>query len=70
MPTFPVKEPTNIDPETEEILSDPEVRAAWEALDDPEDREDLIDHVKAMKRYREGKDKGTPWEEVKARLGL
>jgi hypothetical protein len=70
MPTSPVIEPRDIDPETEEILTDPEVRAAWEALDDPEDREDLIDHVKAMKRYREGKDKGTPWEEVKARLGL
>jgi len=70
MPTSPITEPTDIDPETEEILADPEVRAAWEALDDPEDGEDLIDHVKAMKRYREGKDKGTPWEEVKARLGL
>ena len=70
MPTAPVIEPTDINPETEEILVDPEVRAAWEALDDPEDREDLIDHVKAMNRYREGKDKGTPWEEVKARLGL
>jgi len=70
MPTAPVIEPRDIDPETEEILADPEVRAAWEALDDPEDREDLIDHVKAMKRYREGKDKGTPWEEVKDRLGL
>ncbi len=70
MPTAPVIEPTDIDRETEEILADPEVRAAWEALDDPEDREDLIDHVKAMKRYREGKDKGTPWEEVKASLGL
>jgi hypothetical protein len=70
MPTAPIIEPTDIDPETEEILADPEVLAAWEALDDPEDREDLIDHVKAMKSYREGKDKGTPWEEVKARLGL
>ena len=70
MPTSPVMEPTDIDPETEEILADPEVREAWEALDDPEDREDLIDHVKAMKRYREGKEKGTPWEEVKASLGL
>ena len=41
-----------------------------EALDDPEDREDLIDHLKAMKRYREGTDKGTPWEEVKRKLEL
>jgi hypothetical protein len=70
MSTAPVTESTAVDPETEEILADPEVREALEALDDPEDREDLIDHLKAMKRYREGKDKGTPWEEVKARLGL
>jgi hypothetical protein len=71
MSTAPVTEPSAIeDPETEEILGDPEVRAALEALDDPEDRGDLIDHMKAMKRYREGKDKGTPWEEVKARLEL
>lgn len=70
MPTSPVIEPTDIDPETEEILADPEIRAAWEALDDPEDREDLIDHVKVMRRLREGKEKAIPWEEVKARLGL
>ncbi|MEW6140331.1 MAG: hypothetical protein AB1733_19095 [Thermodesulfobacteriota bacterium] len=70
MPTAPVIEPTDIDPETQEMLADPEVQAAWEALDDPEDREDLIDHVKVMRRLREGKEKTTPWEEVKARLGL
>jgi hypothetical protein len=42
MPTAPVIEPTAIDSETEEILADPEVRASLEALDDPEDREDLL----------------------------
>lgn len=70
MSTAPVIEPTGTDTELEAILADPEVRAALEKLDDPEDREDLIDHLKAMKRYREGKDKGVPWEELKARLGL
>ncbi|MFH0825043.1 MAG: hypothetical protein V2B18_20010 [Pseudomonadota bacterium] len=51
MSTAPVTEPSAIeDPETEEILGDPEVRAALEALDDPEDRGDLIDHRKIMKR--------------------
>ena len=70
MPTAPVTEPTDIDPETEEILADPEVRTALEALEDPEDREDLIDHVKVMRRLRDGKEKAAPWEEVKARLGL
>lgn len=61
MPTAPVTESTDIDPE---------VRKAWEALDDREDREDLIDHVKVMRRLREGKEKATSWEQVKARLGL
>jgi hypothetical protein len=70
MSTATVSEPTTVDPETEEILADPEVRASLEACDDREDREDLIDHLKAMKCYREGRDKGIPWEEVKASLGL
>jgi hypothetical protein len=65
-----VIEPTPTDSETEEILVDPEVRAALEVLEDAEDREDLIDHLKAMKRFKQGKDKGIPWEEVKASLGL
>jgi len=66
----PVIEPAAIDSQTEEILADLEVRASSEALDDPEDREDLIDHLEVMRRIREGKEKTTPWEEVKARLGL
>ena len=53
----------------EEILADPDVRASWEALDDPEDREDLIDHLKALKRLEEGKDELVPWEEAQKRLG-
>jgi len=69
MPTLPVPEPTDADIERE-ILEDPEVRAALAELDDPEDREDLIDHLKVMRRVREGKEKAIPWEEVKARLGL
>jgi hypothetical protein len=58
------------DPEIEEILKDPEVQAALEELDDPEDREDLLDHLKVMKRVREGKEKLIPWEDVKKELGL
>ncbi|MDQ7784978.1 MAG: hypothetical protein RDU20_18990 [Desulfomonilaceae bacterium] len=69
MSTEPVTQST-MDPETDEILADPEVRAALAELDDPEDREDLIDHLKVMRRLREGKEKMTPWEEVKERLGL
>jgi hypothetical protein len=70
MPTAPVIEPTVRDSETEEILADPEVRASWEALDDPEDREDLIDHLKALKRLEEGKDQLIPWKEALKQLGL
>jgi hypothetical protein len=68
MPTIPSQ--YDIDPELEEILKDPEVQAALEALDDPEDREDLLDHLKIMKRVREEKEKLIPWEEVKDKLGL
>lgn len=37
MSTAPVIEPTPNESETEEFLDDPEVRAARETLDDPED---------------------------------
>jgi len=59
----------SLDPEAREIVADPEVRASWEALDDPEDREDLIDHLKALRRLKEGKDELIPWEEAQKRLG-
>ncbi|MEW6348226.1 MAG: hypothetical protein AB1646_04140 [Thermodesulfobacteriota bacterium] len=64
MSTAPVAESTVAADETEEIMADPEVRASLEALDDPEDREDLIDHLKALKRLREGKDTLIPWDEA------
>jgi hypothetical protein len=70
MPTAPVIEPTATDRETEEILADPRVRASLEALDDPEDREDLIHHLKALKRLNEGKDELIPWDEALKQLGL
>ena len=70
MPTTPMPDCTNIDKETEEIMADPKVQAALEALDDPEDREDLIEHLKALKRVREGKEKVIPWDEAIERLGL
>ena len=70
MPTAPAFDSTaDLDPEARELLADPDVRASWEALDDPEDREDLIDHLKALKRLKEGKDELIPWEEAKKRLG-
>ena len=59
----------DMDPEAREILADPDVRASWEALDDHEDREDLIDNLKALKRLKEGKDELIPWEEAQKRLG-
>lgn len=70
MSTAPIRESATVDSETEAILADPEVRASWEALDDPEDREDLIDHLRALKRLKEGKDRLIPWEEALKQLGL
>jgi hypothetical protein len=69
MPTMPVMEPTDADIERE-ILQDPEVRAALAELNDPEDREDLIDALIVEKRIREGKEEKIPWEEVQRKLGL
>jgi hypothetical protein len=69
MPTVPVKEHTDQDIE-HEILEDPEVKAALAELDDPEDREDLIDALIVERRIKEGKEKTIPWEEVQRKLGL
>ncbi len=70
MSTAPVTESAVLDSETEELLADPEVRASLDALDKAEDREDLIDHLRALKRLREGKDRLIPWEEAMKQLGL
>jgi hypothetical protein len=64
----PKKEPT--DEEEREILDDPAVQEALAALDNPEDREDLIDAMVVEKRISEGKEKTVPWEEVQRKLGL
>ncbi len=68
MTTTPVMEPT--DPDEREILNDPEVQRALAELDDPEDREDLIDALVIEKRIKEGKENSHTSEEVKAKLGL
>ncbi len=70
MSPAPVIEPTTLDRETEEILEDPEVRASLEALDDPEDREDLLDGLITRKRIAEGKENTYSLEEVKEKLEL
>jgi hypothetical protein len=69
MPTAPVTgQPTDAEIE-QEILRDPNVRKALAALDDPEDREDLIDGLIALKRADWGIDEAVPWEEALKRLG-
>jgi hypothetical protein len=71
MPSPYVIDPTPQAVETDdEILADPEVRASLAALDDPEDREDLIYHLRALKRLKEGKDRLIPWDEALKQLGL
>jgi hypothetical protein len=51
-------------------LAPMEVRTALAELDDPEDREDLIDALIVEKRIKEGKEETIPWEEVQRKLGL
>jgi hypothetical protein len=70
MSTAPVIESTVVDREAEKIPTDPEVRASLEALDDPEDREDLLDALLIRKRIAEGKERTYSLEEVKKKLGL
>ncbi|MFH1114833.1 MAG: hypothetical protein V1792_13035 [Pseudomonadota bacterium] len=70
MPGAPVIEPTAIDREMEEIAADPEVRASLEALDDPQDREDLLDALIIRKRIAERKERTHSLQEVKKKLGL
>ncbi len=70
MPTAPiVDQPTDADIERE-LLQDPKVQEALEALDDPEDREDLIDALIVSRRVNEGKERTYPLEEVRQKLGL
>ena len=70
MPTIPTHtEPINDDIE-ENVLADPENRKALAELEDPEDREDLIDALIILKRIEEGKEKTHTLEEVKKELGL
>jgi hypothetical protein len=69
MPTAPIlDDPTAADLE-KEVLSDPKVQEALAALDDPEDREDLIDGLIALTRAQRGMDETIPWEEALKRLG-
>lgn len=58
------------DTEEKEILNDPEVQKALAALDDPEDREDLIDALIVMKRIRQGKEETYTLEEIREKFGL
>ncbi len=70
IPTAPiVDQPTDADVERE-ILQDPKVQEAQAALDDPEDREDLIDALIVSRRVKEGKAKIYTIEEVLQQLGL
>ncbi len=69
MSTEPVREPTAKEQETEQILAYPDVRASLEALDEPEDREDLLDALIIRRRIAEGKERTYTLEEVKKKLG-
>jgi hypothetical protein len=64
----PILEPT--DKEEHEILNDPKVQQALAELDNPEDREDLVDALVVIKRIQDGKEKTYTIDEVKKKLGL
>lgn len=64
MPTAPIlDDPTAANIE-KEVLRDPKVQEALATLDDPEDREDLIDGLIALTRAQRGMDETIPWEEA------
>lgn len=65
MPTAPIAEPTDVE---QEVLADPRVQAALSKLDDPEDREDLIEGLVAVRRAELGMEEAIPWEEALNRL--
>ncbi len=68
MPTSPIMDqPTDSDIE-KELRQNPKVREALAALDDPEDREDLIEGLISLRRAEKGLDELIPWEEAVKRL--
>jgi hypothetical protein len=70
MSTAPTAVKAKDDDIEREILNDPEIQKALAELDDPEDREDLIEALVIQKRIEEGKEHTIPWEEVQRKLGL
>lgn len=69
MPTAPITDhPTDSDIK-KDLLQEPKVQEALAALDDPEDQEDLIDGLIALRRAERGLDELIPWEEALKRLG-
>jgi hypothetical protein len=62
------KKESSADAEVKRLLADPEVLAEYNALDDPEDREDLLEALRVIDQTRE--EEYIPWEEVKNEIGL
>jgi len=54
----------------EELLQDPKVQDALAALDNPGDREDLIDALVVSRRLKEDKERTYTLKEVVQKLGL
>lgn len=68
--SLPEYEPSALDPEAEEILADPELRAALDECEDEEERQDFLEGLKVERRIERGEEKYIPYEDVKRRLGL
>jgi hypothetical protein len=70
MPTAPVIDQPSDEDIERELLRDPDVQEALAALDDPDDREDLIDALIVSRRVRDGKERTYTLDEVLQKLGL
>lgn len=70
MPTVPSTDPRADADIERELLRDPKVQKALATLDDPQDKEDLIDALIVSRRIKEGKERAYPLEEVLEKLGL
>ncbi len=70
MPTIPTSK-KHIDEELERrVLADAEVKKALAELEDPEDREDLIEALVVLEGIEEGKVRTHTIEDVKKELGI
>jgi|GEM_PF-1169799 len=70
MPTAPIIDQRADAAIEKELLRDPQVQDALATLDDPEEREDLLDALVVTTRLKEGKEKTYALEDVIRNAGI